>query len=365
VRVLIAPQEFKGTLTATEAAEAIARGVRKARPEWAVDVFPIADGGPGTVDAFVRGTGATRVPAQVHDARGRAVIAEWALLGDTAVIEMAAASGLTRLPPELRDPRVTTTFGTGELVRAALDAGCRRVLIGAGGSATNDGGTGALAALGASFLDSEGRRLQPGGATLEQLARIDLSALDQRIGHAELVVLVDVNNPLLGELGCTRVFGPQKGAGAESLEVLERGLTRLDQVAREQLGVARADTPGAGAAGGLAYGLAAFAGASIEPGFDAIADRVRLDERIALADLVVTGEGCLDSQTAHGKGPARLAQRASVRGKPCVIFAGKIARRHATMAFTSALEISPGVTDRTDAAELLTAAAESWASLYA
>lgn len=326
MRILVAPQEFKGTLTASQAARAIEAGIRRALPEARFDLCPIADGGPGTVDALVDALGGERRIARVHDPLGRPVDALWGLLenGAAAVIEMAAASGLSLLRPEELDPRRTTTFGTGELVRAALDAGCTKVIVGVGGSATNDGGAGAASALGVRFLDERGNPLPPGGAGLARLARIDVSGRDPRLDKVDLLVAADVTNPLYGPEGASAVYGPQKGADAATVAELDAALEHLAQVVQSQLGIDLALKPGAGAAGGLAYGLCVFCGGRIAPGFDLIAKAVGLSTRIARADLVVTGEGRLDSQTIHGKGPGELARRAKQRGVRVVIFAGVV-----------------------------------------
>ena len=389
MKLLIAPQEFKGTLTAVEAAEAIAEGIRRVRPDAELDVLPLADGGPGTVATVLASAGGALHTSRVHDARVRPIDASWAVLEDgSALIEMSAAAGLLTIPPELRDPTRTTTFGVGELIRAALDAGCRTIRIGAGGSATQDGGTGAARALGVRFLGPGGRPLEEGGAALLDLERIDLVGIDPRLAQSRtpgasplrgperlarhgndpgpapcrIEVLADVQTPLLGPAGTSRIFAPQKGASPEDVERLERALERLDSVVRAQLGKSLADAPGTGAAGGLAFGLCAFFGATIVPGFDAIASQVRLDERIAAADLVITGEGCLDAQTGLGKGPLALARRARADGKRCVAFAGRV--RHAPFeVFDEIVEVSPEVAERDPRAHgLLLRAAMKWMS---
>ena len=324
MRILAAPQEFKGSLTAVEAAAAIAAGVRRVLPEAALDLAPLADGGPGTAAALVQAARGRTSTARVDGPLGAPVDARWGRLDDgrTAIIEMAAASGLTLLPPAQLDPRRASTFGTGELLRHALDAGVENMLVGVGGSATNDGGAGMAAALGARFLDDHDQPLPPGGAALVRLARIDVSQLDPRLQQVPVRVLCDVQNPLLGPEGASAVYGPQKGADAVCVAELERALRNYADILERDLDVQVRDVPGAGAAGGLGAGLLAFCGAQLQSGFRAVAEAVRLAERIAAADLVITGEGRLDTQSAYGKTVAGTAQLAFTAGIPCVAAAG-------------------------------------------
>ncbi len=368
MRILIAPQELKGTLTAVEAAEAIARGVRRARPDAELDVAPIADGGPGTVDVILSAVGGERRVTRVRGPLGALVDAAWAVIdgGDTAVVEMAAASGLTLLQPEELDPRRASTYGTGELVRAALDAGCRRIIIGVGGSATNDGGTGAAAALGMRFLDAGGAELPPGGSALAHLDRVDLGGRDARLGGTEMFVATDVVNPLCGPQGASAVYGPQKGADSAAVRELDAALAHLASVVWEQMGLDLANLPGAGAAGGLAYGLVVFCAGKITPGFALVADILGLEERIAAADVVVTGEGRLDSQTLQGKGPGEVAREAQLRRKHTVIFAGALdLSSKARGPFDEVVVLCPPGMPleeaRAHAAEWLQREAEAWA----
>lgn len=340
MRILIAPQELKGTLTADQAAQAIAEGLG---PGHERTVVALADGGPGTVSTIVRASaGASLRNAPVHDPLGRPIEAGFGVLPDrTAVVEMAAASGLSLIARPERDARVTTTFGTGELIRAALDAGCVRLLIGVGGSATNDGASGALSALGVRFLDRDGVPLRPGGAELERLSRIDASGLHPRLREVEITLATDVTNPLLGQTGATRIFGPQKGATPERVEQLERALAHYAQVVSATLGRDVSMEPGVGAAGGFAFGLRAFLGASIVSGFDLVARATRLEDKVRAAELVITAEGRFDSQSAHGKGPLRLAQLARAHGKRVVLFAGDIKSGTDTSVFDDAIAVSP------------------------
>ena len=327
MRVVVAPDSFAGSLSAADAAAAIAEGWRAARPDDVLDVVPVADGGPGTVAVVAAALGLTPRTARVADPLGRAVDAEWLLLPDsTALVEMACASGLALLPFDERDPRRTTTRGTGELVRAALDAGARRVVVGLGGSATNDGGAGFAQALGVRLIGRDGEALAPGGAGLSSLERVDASGLDPRVSHVELVAATDVDSPLLGERGASRGFGTQKGADPAAVADLEVALRRWSEVlARDVRGAAgAAERPGAGAAGGLGFALFALCGARRTSGADEVLGLVRLDRHLARADLVVTGEGALDWQSLRGKAPAAVAGAARAAGLPCVALAGQV-----------------------------------------
>jgi glycerate kinase len=323
VRVVAAPQELKGSLTAREAAEAIAAGVRAADTRAEVDVIPLSDGGPGFVDALLRATGGEQQQVSARDPLGRPITAAFGLLPDgTAVVEMAAAAGLLRLRPEELDPRRASTEGVGDLIRAALDAGARRLLVGIGGSATNDGGSGMARALGVRFLDADGHDLPPGGAALSRLARLDASGLDPRLRAVETVAATDVRNPLCGPEGASAVFGPQKGADTAAVAELDAALRTYAAVIERDLGVVVADEQGAGASGGLGAGLRAFLGAALRPGFPLVAEAVHLEERIARAQLVITGEGRLDGQTGYGKTVAGVSALAGAHGVPAVALCG-------------------------------------------
>ena len=325
MRILIAPQEYKGTLTAEAAASAMAEGAQRALPDSDVDVLPLADGGPGTVRAIIRAAGGELRTERVTGPLGTPVDAEWGLLTDgAAVIEMAAAAGLVLVPEAQRDPRITTTYGVGELVRAALEAGSRRIIVGLGGSATNDGGAGMAQALGARLLDAEGRELPPGGGGLARLERIDATKIDGRLAECAVLGATDVRNPLVGPEGASIVYGPQKGASAEVARELDEALSRYADIIGRDLRMRVGDIPGAGAAGGLGAGLIAFLRAEIRPGIEVVAEAVRLRERIRGADLVVTGEGRLDGQTLYGKtvaGVARIAREVSV---PVIVVPGAL-----------------------------------------
>ena len=325
MRVLVAPQEYKGSLTAAEAAAALADGIRNALPTARIETLPVSDGGAGLVDCLADALGGERRTARVHDPLLRAIDATWALLPDgTAVIEMAAASGLVLVPPSARDPLITTSYGTGELILAALENGARSMIVGVGGSATVDAGAGALSALGARLLDAAGDELPAGGAALTFLEHIDLANLDRKLQYADISVACDVTNTLCGPQGAATVFGPQKGATPDGVAVLERGLSQFAAVAARDLGIDLLDLPGGGAAGGLAAGLV-LAGARIEPGFPLVAIALRLDERVAASDLVVTGEGRLDAQTAFGKAAAGVAALARNNNVPVIAVAGTLA----------------------------------------
>jgi len=371
MRILVAPQEFKGSLTAREAADAIARGLRRALPNAVLDLAPMADGGPGTVDAILSSTSGHVEKATVQDPLGRPFEAAWARLdeGNVAVIEMAAASGLVLLTPEERDPRRTSTHGTGELIRAALDAGCRRLIVGVGGSATNDGGAGMAQALGARLLDAEGRDLPSGGAALARLARIDLSGLDARLKQCEITAATDAANPLFGPSGASFVYGPQKGATPQAVEELDAALHHYADIIERDVGVDIASLPGAGAAGGLGGGLVAFLGARIESGAELVARSIGLEGRMEAADIVFTGEGRLDSQTAYGKSVSVVARLAKEHGRPVIALAGSLEEGASVAAsgLDAIVPIAPGPMPEADmvqqAANLLSQAAERAARL--
>lgn len=327
LRILIAPDSFKGSLSSSDVAEALAEGWLKVWPQANVHRLPLADGGEGTVEAMVDATGGRMISLKATGPLGEPVSSFYGILGDrkTAVIEMAAASGLPLVPAEQRNPLVTTTRGTGELIRHALDQGCRRFVIGLGGSATNDGGVGMAQALGASFRDHLDRELADGGAALADLASIDLSGLDPRITESSILVACDVDNPLTGPQGASAVYGPQKGATPQMVEELDQALARLAHVIEEEMGIDVDKIPGAGAAGGMGAGLAAFLGARLKPGIEIVLEAVGFDKALEGADLVITGEGALDAQTAFGKAPKGVADAAVKKGVPVVAVAGSVA----------------------------------------
>jgi glycerate kinase len=341
MHVVVAPQEFKGSLTAVEAARAIADGVRRAVPDAALDEAPVSDGGPGLVDAMRTACGGALHTAAVHDPLMRPVDARWALLpGGVAVIEMAAASGLVLLEPDERNPLIATTYGTGEMILAALDAGAREIIVGVGGSATVDAGAGAMQALGARLLDDSGNELPPGGAALAHLGHIDLTSVDRRLHTVRVRVACDVRNPLHGSEGAARVFGPQKGASSQDGEVLDAALHRFADVVMRDFQIDLNRIEGTGAAGGLSAGLLVAVDASIEPGFPIVAAAIDLRTRIERADLVITGEGRLDSQTAYGKAAAGVASIARDCGKPVLALAGTITDYDPALGTFDAVEAS-------------------------
>jgi glycerate kinase len=327
MRIIIAPDKFKGSLDSREVAKAIARGWGEGWPGAELITCPLADGGDGTLDVLVQATGGKTVQCDVTGPLGEPRRAPLGILGDgkTAVVEMAAASGLVLVPPEKRDPRYTTTAGTGDLIRCALDMGVRRIIVGIGGSATNDGGTGMASALGVRFLDDCDEDLSPGAIYLNNMQAMDLSGLDPRVLKTEITVASDVSNPLLGDVGASRVYAPQKGASEYDVELLERGLTRLAEVVSAAIVPGLEDKPGAGAAGGLGFGLMAFLGAEVRPGIEVVTEAVGFERMLEGCGLVVTGEGRLDAQTAYGKtvtGVARIARR---HGIPVLALGGEVA----------------------------------------
>lgn len=323
MNIVIATDSFKGSLSTVMAAKQMETGIRRVFPDASVTCIPIADGGEGTVDAMISGLGGDLEYADVTGPLGKPVTAKYGILkSGAAVIEMAAASGLTLVPPGEMDIMSATTFGTGELVRAALDKDCRKIYIGIGGSAANDGGTGMAQALGAHFYDASGQELPFGGGTLGCLARIDLQNMDPRLKDTELIIICDVDNPLCGPRGASAVFGPQKGATPEMVLELDCNLAHLAELVQQQCGVDAAGIPGAGAAGGLGMGLIAFTGAKPQPGIETMLNIAGFDEKVKNADLVITGEGRIDSQSVYGKVPVGVARRAQKHHVPVIAVVG-------------------------------------------
>ncbi|MGH2499508.1 MAG: glycerate kinase [Candidatus Limnocylindria bacterium] len=328
-RVLIAPQSFKGSADAVAVAAAIARGLRRVWPGAACDELPLADGGEGTVRALVRATAGTFRRARVHDPLGREIDADWGLLGDgrTAIVEMAAASGLPLLTDQERDPRRTSTRGTGELILEAAASGAHRIIVGIGGSATNDGGAGMARAFGYRFLDRESKELPEGGAALARLQRIE-GQTDPRLVRPAIEVASDVRNPLLGPEGASAVYGPQKGATPEMVAELDAALARYAEVVEAFVGRGVRDVPGAGAAGGLGAGLIAFLDARLRSGAELVLDAVGFERRVVAADLVVTGEGRVDAQSGYGKLTQAVTAAATRAGRPVAAIAGGVGAGH-------------------------------------
>ena len=326
MKIIIAPNAFKETLSAVEVADCIERGIKTIWPETAIAKFPLADGGDGTVDALVSAMGGKVIAREVTGPLGKKVRAEIGLLGDemTGVVEMASASGLRLVPLEKRNPLRTTTYGTGELIKACLDRGAKKIIVGVGGSATVDGGAGMATALGAKLLDKFGKPIGLGGEGLRNLFRIDCSQLDSRIKHTKFIVAADVDNPLLGKRGAARVYAAQKGATPKMVGELEKYLTNFARVIEKGLGVEVADLPGAGAAGGLGAGSVAFLNARIKQGVDIVIKAWGLKEKMKNADLVFTGEGSIDRQTLYGKVPFGVAKIAKKYGVPVIAIAGNV-----------------------------------------
>ncbi|MEV8549303.1 glycerate kinase [Streptomyces glaucescens] len=327
-RVLVAADKFKGSLTAVQVAERVTAGLRRVVPDVVVEAMPVADGGDGTVAAAVA-AGFERHEVRVAGPLGDEVTAAYALRGDTAVVEMAEASGLQRLPEGVFAPLTASTYGSGELLRAALDAGARTIVFGVGGSATTDGGAGMLAALGARFLDAGGEPVAPGGGGLAALASADLSGLDPRLAEVELVLASDVDNPLTGPKGAPAVYGPQKGASPDDVAALDAALDHYAKVLAGTPGAGAkaaeyAEAPGAGAAGGIGYG-ALLVGARFRAGIEVMLEVLGFAPALERADLVITGEGSLDEQTLHGKAPAGVAAAARAAGKEVVAVCGRLA----------------------------------------
>jgi len=346
MRFVIAPDSYKGSLTSVQVAEIIAEALLEVFPEAEVIKVPIADGGEGTVDAFLSALGGEKHYLKVTGPLGKPVKAFYGLLPDgTAVVEMAAASGLPLVPVGKRDPLITTTYGTGELIKAALDQGCHTIIVGIGGSGTNDGGVGMAQALGISFLDAKGEELPFGGGSLGRLARIDMSGLDPRIKNTTIIVACDVDNPLCGPKGASAVFGPQKGATPEKVKILDHNLAHYARIIKEQLGKDILNLPGAGAAGGLGAGLVSLLGATLKPGIDIVISSTKLEEKIKGADMVITGEGRTDYQTAHGKAPVGIAKVAKRLGVPVIAISGGLGENYQAVyeaGLDAVFSIAPG-----------------------
>lgn len=321
-RVLIAPDKFKGSMTAAEVADALAEGIDAASAGWRLRRLPIADGGDGTVAAAVA-AGWTPVSIDTTGPTGQPSTAVYARRGTSAVVELASGVGLTALPGGRPDPLGASTFGLGTVIAHALDHDARDVVIGIGGSASTDGGAGLLSALGARIYDADGQQLGLGGAALRTATRLVLDGLHPAVRAAHFQVANDVDNPLLGPRGAARIYGPQKGASTADVELLEAAMTRWAQVVSDAVGADLTETPGAGAAGGAGFGLLAVLGAAPRPGIDLVLELVDFESHCANADLVITGEGCLDEQTLHGKAPAGVAAAARRHGLPVIAVAGR------------------------------------------
>lgn len=324
MKIVIAPDSFKESLTAMQVAEAIEKGFRQIYPHADYLKLPMADGGEGTVESMVAATEGKIIPVTVTGPLGLPVNAFFGLTGegDTAIIEMAAASGLHLVQPEKRNPLLTGTFGTGELILAALDRGARKIIIGIGGSATNDGGAGMMQALGAKLCDVQGNEIGAGGAALAELSTLDLSLLDARLAECDILVACDVDNPLCGKYGASAVFGPQKGATPEQVQQLDVALMHYGNLIERVSGKDVINVAGAGAAGGMGASLSGLLNARLQPGVEIVTEALSLAEAVQGADLVITGEGRIDSQTIHGKTPIGVARVAKRFNVPVIALAG-------------------------------------------
>lgn len=325
-KIVLAPDSFKESMTAKTVCESLEKGITKILPHVSCIHVPMADGGEGTMQSLVDATGGKIYEVRVKGPLGNPVTAQYGISGsgDMGVIEMASASGLHLVPMENRNPCLTTTYGTGELIKACLNHGVKKLLIGIGGSATNDGGAGMLQALGGKLLDANGKDLSFGGLALKDLHKIDLSDVDIRLRDVDIDVACDVDNPLIGEKGASKVFGPQKGANEEQVELLEAALSHYGDIIEDQLEIDVKNFSGAGAAGGLGAGLMVFLNGKLKKGIDLVIDYVKLEENIAEADLVITGEGSLDSQTFHGKTPLGVSKLAKKYNVPVIGIAGRL-----------------------------------------
>lgn len=366
MKIVVAPDSFKNSLSAVKVADAIADGILNVSPNAQIVRLPMADGGEGTVDALVKATKGRKVTVNTKDPLMRDIEASYGFLDEhTAVVEMAAASGIERLTKDELNPLETTTYGTGLLIKDAIRKGAKKIIVGLGGSATNDAGAGMAQALGAKLKDASGMDLNHGGYALRNLKSVDLSSLQKLTQGIQFITAVDVNNPLLGVKGATYTYGPQKGAGHQELESLEKSLQNFADVMEEHLSTSFRDIEGAGAAGGMAAGLIAFLGAEVRGGFELISDLCRLEQHIREADLVITGEGKMDAQTAYGKTPFGVAQMAAKHKKPVVGFAGTLDDGYEKMIGHPFNNLYP-ITEKPvsleyamkDAARLLTKAAE-------
>lgn len=326
MKIIIAPDSFKGSLSAVEVASTILSATRKIFPGASIECLPLSDGGEGLVESLVEATGGTKYYLEVTGPLVSKVKAFWGILGDgkTAVIEMAAASGLMLIDESQRNPLLTTSYGTGELIKAALDKGCSRIIIGIGGSATNDGGAGMAQALGAELNDEQGEPISPGGGELKRLAKIDIEGLDPRLKQVEIIAACDVSNSLIGPQGASYIYGPQKGATSSMIKQLDEALKHYSNVIERDLGIKVENIKGSGAAGGLGAGIMAFLNGSLIPGIDLVLDVIGIEEELSDCDLLITGEGRLDMQSTFGKVPIGVALRASKFGVPVVVLAGSV-----------------------------------------
>lgn len=333
MKIVIAPDSYKGSLSALEVAKSIQKGILNFDENIETVIVPMADGGEGTVQSLIDVSGGKIVELTVHDPLFREINSFYGIMGDgvTAVFEIAAASGLPLLNPEERNPLLTTTYGTGELIKDALNRGCEKFIIGLGGSATNDGGCGMAQALGVKFLDKNGKEVGMGGGELSKISSIDLSGIDQRINNASFLAACDVDNPLCGAKGASAVYGPQKGASENDVIALDNGLNHFSQIVKQQLRLDIKDIPGSGAAGGLGAGVLIFLNARLEWGITIVTRTTQLAEKMEDTDLVITGEGRIDFQTAFGKTPFGVAQIAKTKNIPVIVLAGSLGEGYKTL----------------------------------
>lgn len=322
MKVVIAIDSFKGSVSSLEAGEAAKNGVLDVYPDADVSVMPLADGGEGTVETLVYGLGGEMVNTDVTGPMGEKINCSYGIINGTAVMEMAASSGLPLVPPDRRNPLLATTYGVGDMIKNAVNRGCRDFIIGIGGSATNDGGMGMLQSLGVRFIDENGKDTGIGGKYLADIRDVDISGLMPELKECAFNIACDVDNPLCGERGASRVYGPQKGASENDIKFLDSALGNFSKITKKKLGVDCAETPGSGAAGGLGYGFMAYLGAILKPGVEIVLDAIGIDSILDGADYVITGEGRIDSQTAMGKAPAGVAKRAKNAGAIVIGVAG-------------------------------------------
>lgn len=325
MKIVIAPDSFKGSCTSIEAATYIKKGVMKVFPDADITTISVADGGEGTVETILQSIQGEMIYEDVTGPLGDTITASYAILkNSTAVIEMASASGIVLVPEDKKDVLNATTRGTGELIKSAMDRGCKKIIIGIGGSATNDGGVGMAQALGYSFIDKDGNELNPGGGNLADLVKITMDKIDKRLHDTQIIVACDVTNPLYGLNGAAYIYSPQKGATLEMVKLLDKGLRHLNEIAVKQLGLNMADIPGAGAAGGLGFGLLTFCKARLESGIDIVLDIIDFKGHLTDCDLIITGEGNIDGQSINGKVPVGIAKIAKENNIPLIVLAGGI-----------------------------------------
>lgn len=347
MKILIAPDSFKDCLSAIKVGEYLKKGISKASPAYEIRIVPMADGGEGTVDSLIDATNGKKISCMVKDPLLRKTEACYGISGDkvTAIIEMASASGIELLNSEQRNPWITTTFGTGELIKDALDKGCRRFICGIGGSATNDGGVGMAMALGVKFLDSDGNEIGFGGGELSNIEKIDLSAIDSRIAESEFIIACDVNNPLTGKQGASYIYGPQKGADEAMVEKLDNNLKHLAGKIKEYLKIDLENVPGSGAAGGLGGGFLAFLNGKLQKGVEIVTEETKLEEHCRWADFVITGEGKIDGQTKFGKTPQGVANMAAQYNVPVIGVAGTLGKGYQEL-FHSGFDVVLSIVDK-------------------